>query len=145
LTQREIQSLEVSCFVQATEDEGKLPESVARALGTVTPPGEEVLEGHFGNAIVSLVWKLTGEEAWGSFVSLMALLGADGRRELARELPAHLDEHGALYIRLNKQTMVQGVASLSSSDPIRVRVKPRSFMMNGPPARFYEAILGGKS
>lgn len=143
MTRREIQSLEASCFVQATEDEAKLRDSIVRALRVEEEPVEQVLEGHFGNRIVHLVWRITGEEAWASFAALMSLLGDDGRRELARELPAYLDEHGALYVRLNKQTLVKGVASFSSSDPVRVRVKPRSYMMKGTPAQFYERMLGG--
>lgn len=142
MAQREIQSLEASCFVQATEDEVRLRESIAKALGTARAPEAEVLEGHFGNRIVRLVWRITGEEASASFVALMSLLGRDGRRELARELPACLDEHGALYVRLDKQALVEGVASLSSSDPVRVRAKPRTFM-KGTPLQFYEGMLGG--
>ncbi len=142
MAQREIQSLEVSCFVQATEDETKLSDSIMRALRIEQQPEEEVLEGHFGNRMASLRWRVTGEEAWTSFQALISLLGRDGRRELERELGACIDEHGALYIRLNKQTLVTGVASFSSSDPVRVRVKPRSFMMKGPPADFYERIIG---
>jgi RNA binding exosome subunit len=142
LIQREIQALEISCFVQATEDTEKVRDAIAGTLAIQQGPEQEDLEGHFGNSIVHLKWHLTGEQAWTSFQTLISLLGKDGRREIIRELHAYLDDHGALYIRLNKQTLVSGIASFSSSDPIRVRVKPRSFMMKGPPGQFYERILG---
>jgi RNA binding exosome subunit len=141
LVQREIQALEVSCFVQATEDEEKVRGAITRTLAIQQTPEQEDLEGHFGNSIVHLKWHLTGEQAWTSFQTLISLLGADGRKEIMRELRAYLDDHGALYIRLNKQTLVSGVASFSSSDPIRIRVKPRNFMMKGPPGQFYERIM----
>ena len=141
--QREIQALEISCFVQATEDEGKIRGAIAKSFGLHQDPGKEDLEGHFGNAIIDLKWHLTGEQAWTSFRALVALLGETGRRELLRELGAYLDEHGALYIRLNKQTLISGMATLSSSDPVRVRVKPRHFMMKGPPSQFYERMMEG--
>ena len=143
MTQREIQALEVSCFVQATEDQRKISDSILRAFAIGQEPEAEDLEGHFGNSIVNLKWHLTGEQAWTSFRALMSFLGKDGRRELTRELGAYLDDHGALYIRLNKQTLVRGMASFSSSDPIRVRVKPRSFMMKGAPGQFYERVMQG--
>ncbi|MGA2199004.1 MAG: RNA-binding domain-containing protein [Nitrososphaerales archaeon] len=142
MTQREIQALEISCFVQATEDGGRVRDSIQRTLGVQLAPEEEDLEGYFGNSIINLTWHLTGEQAWTSFQALMSALGKDGRKELMRELDAYLDEHGALYIRLNKQTLVSGIASFSSSDPVRVRVKPRSFMMKGHPGQFYERIMG---
>ena len=66
--------MEISCFVQATEDRAKLLESIARALSISAPPIEEELEGHFGNLIVNLSWHLTGEEAWTSFGSLVSFL-----------------------------------------------------------------------
>jgi RNA binding exosome subunit len=143
LAQREIQSLEVSCFVQATEDEERVLISIMKLLGIEREPEREVLEGHFGNAIVDLSWHLTGEDAWNSFRLLMSALGRDGRRELARELDAYLDDHGALYVRLNKQTLIAGTATFSSADPVRIRVKPRSFMMKGPPREFYERMMEG--
>lgn len=141
MTQREIQALEISCFVQATEDQEKLRRAIEQYLFIHQGPEVENLEGHFGNIIVDLRWHLTGDQAWTSFQTLMSLLGKDGRRELVRELDAHLDEHGALYVRLNKQTLVSGVAMLSSGDPVRIRVKPRSFMMKGPPGQFYSRIM----
>jgi len=117
--------------------------SVQRTLAVQQAPEVEDLEGHFGNSIINLKWHLTGEQAWTSFQALVSGLGSDGRKELMRELPAYLDEHGALYVRLNKQTLVSGVVSFASSDPVRVRVKPRRFMMRGSPADFYERMMGG--
>jgi RNA binding exosome subunit len=143
LVQREIQALEISCFVQATEDEEKVRSAIARSFGLKQDPESEDLEGYFGNSILDLKWHLTGEQAWTSFRALVSLLGETGRGELLRELGAYLDEHGALYVRLNKQTLISGMATLSSSDPLRIRVKPRHFMMKGPPGQFYERMMEG--
>jgi RNA binding exosome subunit len=143
LTHREIQALEVTCFVQATEDPVKLRGAIEGGLDIQQLPEEEVLEGHFGNGIVRLRWHLTGDEAWRSFHTLMTLLGRDGRNQLLGDLEACLDEHGAMYVRLSKQSMMGGMAEFSSSDPIRIKVKPRSFMMGGPPAQFYERVVEG--
>ena len=142
--QHEIQAVEISCFVQATEDEEKVRAAIARSLGINQDPEIEDLEGYFGNSILDLKWHLTGEDAWTSFRALVSLLGETGRRELLRDLGTYLDEHGALYVRLNKQTLMIGIATLSSSDPVRIRVKPRRFMMKGPPGQFYERMMRGE-
>ena len=138
----EIQAVEVSCFVQATEDEGRLRDAITSSLAIGEGPEEERLEGHFGNHILVLSWHLTGERASASFRALVSLLGRDGRREILRELEAYLDERGALYVRLNKQTLVKGIATTSQSDPVRIRIKPRSFLMKGRPRQFYERLMG---
>jgi RNA binding exosome subunit len=141
VAQREVQSVEVSCLIQATEDEGRIEEQVQRCLGIGTGPEEEVLEGHFGNRILHARWHLTGEDAWTCFQALLSLLGERGRAEILASLTAHLDEHRALYVRLGKQDLMRGFGVISEADPIRIRVKPRSFMLRGPPERFYQGLM----
>ena len=141
MTQREIQSVEVSCFVQSTEDEDKVRANVQRYLGLEQSPEEEALEGHFGNRILHVRWHLTGEEAWNCFMTLISLLGDDGRTRLLADLAAHLDEHRALYVRLDKQALMGGAGVISDADPVRIRIKPRSFMMRGPPEAFYGRLM----
>ena len=137
----EIQAMEISCFVQATEDLSKLRSAVERSLGIVQESQEERLEGHYGNSIVNLKWHLTGDGAYESFRALLKFLGKEGRRELLMDLESCLDSHGALYVRLNKQMLVMGMASQSAGDPVRIRIKPRSFMMKGHPRAFYERLM----
>jgi RNA binding exosome subunit len=141
VAQREIQSVEVSCFVHATEDEVKVKNSISAFLGIEEEPTEEILEGHFGNRIIHARWHLTGEVAWNAFRRVVERLGKDGRAEVLRDLAAHTDEHGALYLRINKQSLIRGTTILASSDPVRVRVKPRGFMMKGSPEQFYGRLL----
>jgi RNA binding exosome subunit len=141
VAQREIQSVEVSFFIQATEDEERVRGNVGRFLGIAQVPEEDELEGHFGNRILHVRWHLTGEEAWGCFRTLLSVLGGDGRKELLANLAFHLDEHRALYLRLNKQALMDGVGVISDADPVRIRIKPRSFMMRGSPESFYERLM----
>lgn len=141
MARKEIQAVEVSCFIHATEDEDKVKSSIQSLLDINPEPAEETLEGHFGNGILRVVWHLTGDDAWLTFRRLVDLLGEEGRAALLGELPALTDEHGALYIRLSKQSLVRGKPLLSSSDPVRVRVKPRGFMMKGRPEEFYARLL----
>jgi len=142
VAQREVQSVEVSCLILATEDEERVKERIRRYLGIEQSPEEESLEGHFGNRILHVRWHLTGEEAWTCFQTLISLIGERGREELLVSLAGHLDEHRALYVRLNKQALMSGAGAFSDTDPVRIRVKPRSFMIRGATESFYERLMG---
>jgi RNA-binding protein len=142
LAQHEIQSVEVSCFLHATEDEAKVRNAVVNALGVEEGPSEETLEGHFGNPILHLVWHATGDAAWTVFRRLVEFIGESGKKEVLGALEGNTDEHGTLYLRLDKQALVRGTALFSSSEPVRVRVKPRRFMMRGSPEQFYRMLMG---
>jgi RNA binding exosome subunit len=141
VAKREIQSVEVSCFVHATEDEDKVKEAIKGFLGIFDDPLEELLEGHFGNRIIRTTWHLTGDEAWKAFSSITTSIGTEGRAQIVKELSASVDSHGALYLRLSKQSIIRKSALISSSDPVRIRVKPRGFMMKGDPKQFYSRLL----
>lgn len=141
VVQREVQAVEVSCFIQATEDEARVLGSIMRHLDIAPEPELDQLEGHFGNRILQARWHLTGDDAWRAVQALSAMLGREGRGELKTHLPSHMDEHGALYLRLNKQMLISGVGLLSDADPVRVRIKPRGFLMKGSPVLFYERLM----
>lgn len=121
----ELRSLEVSYFVQATEDEGKIGLGVRRIVGPDAEGVREELEGHFGNGIVLQRFHLVGEEASVAFARLVSMMDAASKEAMLDELGPSLDEHGALYIRLSKQLLIKGVAEGTSSDPVRIKVKPR--------------------
>lgn len=146
MPQREIQSVELSLFIHATEDEARVKDSIKALLNIEEDPTEETLEGHFGNRIIHASWHLTGDEAWQTFRRVVEVIGKEGRSEILGDLSSHADDHGALYLRVSKQSIVRGAPLLSSSDPVRVRVKPRGFMMKGTPQQFYgrlvESIVG---
>lgn len=138
-----VQSLEISYFLQATEDEEKVRRAVASLVGEDIPEERQEADGHFGNRIILVRRHLTGAAAMEAFHSIIGRMGNDEKRSILSDLPSVLDEHKALYIRLNKQVLVMnGAAVLTSSDPIRVRVKPRSFLVGRDPSNFYARLLG---
>jgi RNA binding exosome subunit len=139
--EKEIQSVEISYFIHATEDLEKVSRAVADRFELAQPPEIEELEGHFGNKIVHVTHHLTGREAATTFRAIVSFLGAERVRELLSGLELTLDEHKALYLRLGKQELLNGVAVLSSTDPIRVKVKPRGFMIKGDAAQFYDRLM----
>jgi len=136
-----LQSLEVTYFVHATEDQEKVRRAVARLLGRDPDPEVESLEGHFGNKILRARVHLTGEDAEPAFGHLVESLPAGVLDQIASELGSHLDEHSAFFVRLDKQSLVSGAVSLGTSDPVRVRVKPRIFLVKGGAASFYARLM----
>ncbi len=131
--------------MQSTEDEGRLERAVRDALELTAEPSVEALEGHFGNRILRVSYHLTGEEAALAFGSLADRLGPDTRKTILNGLQETVDEHSALYLRLDKQALVEGKVALGGGETVRVRVKPRLFLLGEGVDAFYRDALGARS
>jgi RNA binding exosome subunit len=140
-----IQSVEVTYLLHATEDGEKVNAKVRELVIAEEPPEVEEMEGHFGNKISRVRFHLTGESASRAFESMAARFPGEFRSRLESELDAHLDEHSALFFRLDKQLLMRGTFELGTADPVRVKVKPRGYMVKGDPKEFYLALLSGGS
>jgi len=137
-----VQSVEVSYFLQMTEDEERVKRAVAVLLGRDPPVEREVLDGHFGNAIVWVRNHLTGEVAELALSEIVSHIDRTEVDAIIGDLESMIDEHNALFLRLNKQVLVMRQSAVrSSADPIRVKLKPRSSMMKGDPVAFYAAMF----
>lgn len=112
-------------------------------LGNTVKPVVERLEGHFGNEILSARIRLTGEEAAKAVHTAFASLSKDLKAELVANIDEYLDEHSALFLRLDKQRLVSGILALGSRDSVRFKVKPRLFLVRGGAAEFYAKLIGG--
>jgi RNA binding exosome subunit len=123
--EQELRSVEVSYFIQQTEDEEKVTGAIRRLVGPEAVEERQEAEGHFGNRIVWVRFHLVGQQASDFFSTLMSIMAEDSKKELLVGIASSLDEHGSLYMRLNKQLLLGGEAVSTSSDPVRVKVKPR--------------------
>jgi RNA binding exosome subunit len=137
-----VQSVEVSYLLHATEDAAKVWGAVARTFKLTSGAKAERLEGHFGNVITRVSIHLTGAEASAAFDSMLSKLPTATRTELAADAPQFLDEHYALIIRFDKQRLVKGDLAIGSREPVRMKVKPRAFLMKGGPQEFYARLFG---
>ena len=140
-----VQSVEVSYFVHATEDPQTLAKAVSTLLSVDTTPEEEQMEGHFGNAIIRVRYHLTGEEAAAALGNIVARLPTQMKGKLERSIEELMDEHHALYLRLDKQRLVAGTLEEGTGDPVRIKVKPRGFLLRGGAKEFYSRILSSGS
>lgn len=137
----QIQALEATCFLHATEDPDKVRSAVAYLLGIESAPDEERLEGHFGNPIVRISFHLTGTEAEGAVRRIFAALPGEQSARLSSEMGSFLDERSALFLRLDKQMLVLGRLGLGGGDPVRVKVKPRLTQIKRGALEFYLRLL----
>jgi len=129
--------------VHATEDPAKVRGAVQAILGISSPPVTQILEGHFGNKIIHAKHLLTGDAASSALSNLANAMSIEAKDELLGDLDQMIDDHEALYIRLDKQSFLTGKLALAKEDPIRVRVKPRLFLMRGEAKEFFRNALGG--
>ncbi len=140
-----IQSIEVSYIVHATEDPQTLSKAISTLLSADVVPEEERLEGHFGNAIARVRYHLAGEDAAAALGSIAAHLPALTKDTLKRDIGELVDERSALYLRFDKQRLVVGTLEQGTGDPVRIRVKPRAFLLRGGARELYSEILFGGS
>jgi RNA binding exosome subunit len=123
-----IQSVQISTIAHATDDLDR----VQAALRLILPDslrGREIftrryMQGHHGNPIVRFEANLTRTQEVGEFANyLMERLAKNEKLLIERELDAHTDEDGNLFIRLDKQQAFRGLVELGEEDPIRLRLK----------------------
>ena len=137
-----IRSLEVTYLLHATEDPDKVAAAVGELLSASVPPQVDDLEGHYGNTIQRVRIHLIGEEAQSAFDRILSRLDRAQKAGLVANLGTSLDEHSALFLRFDKQSLVSGTLSLETSDPVRVKVKPRQFLLGRDAPGFYSNLLG---
>ena len=136
-----VQSVEVSYFVHATEDPVKLSTAVSAMFSVSTPPDEEKMEGHHGNPITRIKYHITGDAAAVVLTRVSKKLDAATKQELARSLGDLLDRHSDLYLRFDKQRLVEGSLTGGIADAVRVKVKLRGYLARGDIIDFYSQIL----
>ena len=136
-----IQSLDVSCILHATEDGDKVSAAVRTLVGEEAALELEELEGHFGNSIRKLSLHLHGEEAARAFARIAASMPDGLRRSVARDIDGLVDDHSSLFLRFDKQRLVQGEVAAGYDDAVRLKVKPRAFLMHGRARDFFLAQM----
>jgi RNA binding exosome subunit len=137
-----IQSMEVSYLVHATEDQVKIGAAIKEALRLDSEPLVEDLEGHYGNPIQRVSYHVMNEEATRCFSELIKGLGAPQTADILASINEFLDQHRALYIRLDKQELMRGRFAQKAVDAVRIRVKPRSYLIGNDVAKFYADLVG---
>jgi RNA binding exosome subunit len=125
---RALQSVQISTIAHATEDLDK----VEAALRMILPESLKKREvftrrymlGHHGNPIVTFDARLTKPQELDQFTYYFTRqLAKNEKLFIERDLDAHSDDQGNLYIRIDKQQAFRGIVELGDEDPIRLRLK----------------------
>jgi len=135
-------TIEVDWIIHATEDE----EKVNKRITSFFPLSERYIKslksrGHFGNPIILCKVKLSGSESDEFLRILFSSFKADDKKKLEYELLKHLDENGAFYIRISKQLLFENKISISETDVIRIKLKPKSSLKLNEKLSFYRRLL----
>ncbi len=123
-------SVTISFFIHSTEDEVRLIQNVSKALGISKDSIVlDNLQGHHGNTLRSAKAHIIGNEANRISKYILGTLDVPSKSTVVSELEKSVDEHDALYLRLDRQLVSQKLA-LSAEEPIRVKLKPRNRFEN---------------
>jgi RNA binding exosome subunit len=142
LKKSSLASAEVKFFVHATEDEERVLQQVSKTFRIPEEKFERSkLEGHFGNPIVSLRAHVTGTDAERVANGLAHLFEDLEKDRLLVNMTRQIDEHGALYLRVDKQSLFAEGLVQSQVHAVRIKIKPRFKADLSKMVSMYTAIL----
>jgi RNA binding exosome subunit len=99
------------------------------------------LVGHYGNPITLVNARISDPTRIAAFIDGLARGLSDVDKDaLSSEVNRHLDEKGALYLRLDKQDAFDGKIRLGRSDSIRVQIKLRARRHVDDAMTFYRSL-----
>ncbi|MEM2955708.1 MAG: RNA-binding domain-containing protein [Nitrososphaerales archaeon] len=138
----EFSSIEITWMIHATEEGEKVVKKIVELLHLSNYDVKSFnLEGHFGNPILLYKARLIGAEASKFVHVLFSSLSDTDKKILERELSKHLDEHGAFYIRIDKQLLCEGKIELSEKDAIKIKLKPKNGLKFDEKVSHYRGLL----
>lgn len=100
------------------------------------------LEGHYRNPIWLYRVRLTGSSADELAQHLFTLMVDGDRLLILQEFDKHIDEHGNLFIRIDKQLLCKGQVSPSEGNAMKVKLKPKSILRPAEKLSLYRRLLG---
>ena len=122
----QFKSVEIAYFLHATEDYDKVIVTIAKEFSTSIDKFEvSSAEGHYGNPLRIVKAHITGVEARDFAESFFGRLSSIVKDNIVQEIGLSLNEHGDLFIRLDKQQLLAGKIVLAEVDPIRLKFKQR--------------------
>ena len=139
-----IQSLDLSYLLHATEDADRVADAVRGLVGVENPFEFEEMEGHYGNNIRRVSLHLHGEDATRALARLTQKMPQALKDATAREIDKLIDEHSSLYLRFDKQRLIRGELAAGYDDAIRLKIKPRAYLMHGHAKDFFLGQLEGR-
>jgi RNA binding exosome subunit len=127
-------------FVHGTEDSKKIFNAIQERLGIQENDLElESLRGYFGNPVISVRCHSLGAEADAIASRVFDSMDAPSRTKFRTELSKSVDEHDALYLRIDKQGL-KNTISLSDEEAIHLKLKPKKRSGRDTMLKLYRAL-----
>ena len=122
----QFKSVEIAYFLHATEDHNRVIAGIARELSISIDKFESIhAEGHYGNPLKIVNAHIAGADARDLAESFFGRLSSTVKDRIVQEIGLSLNEHGDLFVRLDKQQILAGKIVLAEADPIRLKFKLR--------------------
>ena len=127
MSQLPIAYVDIRFCAYATEDIDKVMDAVHNILPSNEREkltfNKSYVEGHYGNPITFFETRIKDKETINALIeNLSTNLNSLDRKALGKQINRYV-EKGSFYIRLNKQSALQGKIKFAFSDPIRVRIR----------------------
>jgi RNA binding exosome subunit len=140
----QFKSVGIMYFLHATEDYDRVIISIAKELSVSIDKFEiSSAEGHYGNPLRIVKAHIIGAEAKDFAENLFGRLSLIVKDRITQEIGRSLNEHGDLFVRLDKQQILAGKIVLAEVDPIRIKFKLRYNMPREQLLQAYVEFLQG--
>ena len=125
--QRLVNSIDVTAFVYATEDEMK----IRKAFMNLLPQGLDQpnisttkLKGYFGDPITTLTMKIKKRrESTDVLENILVKLSSLDQLTLQEELENRIDDSRNIYLRLDKQKLYRNHIALGERNSVKLKIR----------------------
>ncbi|MHB8568275.1 MAG: RNA-binding domain-containing protein [Nitrososphaerales archaeon] len=118
-------SVTIMYLIHATEDSDRLEKAVCAIFGIETSDiASEKLGGYYGNELLMARAHIVGKRASEIVSRIADRLTESTRKEITARISSSMDEHDALYLRFDRQKILEGLSD-SDDEPIRIKIKPK--------------------
>ncbi|HEY4699281.1 MAG TPA: RNA-binding domain-containing protein, partial [Nitrososphaerales archaeon] len=123
--EKEIWTIQIEFFIHATEDENRVTKAVSDMLQIPNESFEKSeLEGHHGNRIIMFKANIKRKEGERLVNRVVSMIDNFTKKNILFNIQSNIDEHGALYFRWNKQSILLNRVEQSQVDAVRIKIKP---------------------
>jgi RNA-binding protein len=114
--------VEIQVIIHATEDSQKIFDSFKQIFGVDEDDfTTQKLQGHYDNPIVLVNGKIKKKKAASFVKNLISNITKKDINEIVEDLENRCDGSG-LYMRISKQSLVEGKIEPAADDPIKLRI-----------------------
>lgn len=121
MTEKKLE-VEIQVIIHSTEDPQKIFDSLKQVFGVDEDDFTiQKLQGHYENPIALVNGKIKKKKATNAVKNLVSSIPKKEIDEIIEDLENHCDSSG-LYLRISKQSLVEGKIEPAVDDPIKLKI-----------------------